>query len=167
MGRGSARDRGWRFVPSASPVSWRGTSLRGSGSCVVTELTCGPPSTASSPTCGTRPSGPPATSVLWGGSGACGPPIALPPVVVLPKSFGPHPSRETVAVLRGWVTVRGTVGHISTAPRGTVIETDRGVALQLEAEPLTRHVVVAVLQWGAKRPQSWRDPIGSRQGYMA
>ena len=68
-----------------------------------------------------------------------------PPVVVLPKKSG-HPSWETVAVLWGWVTVRETGGHVFTAPRGTVIETDGGMALQLTAEPLTTHVVVAVLQ---------------------
>ena len=26
-------------------------------------------------------------------------------------------------------------------------------------EPLTTHVVVGVLQWGADRPQPWRDPV--------
>ena len=34
-----------------------------------------------------------------------------------------------------------------------------GTALQLTAEPLTTHVVVAVLQWGANKPQPWRDPV--------
>ena len=53
----------------------------------------------------------------------------------------------------------GPGGHVFTAPRGTVIETDGGVALQLTAEPLTTHVVVAVLQWGTERPQPWRDPV--------
>ena len=76
-----------------------------------------------------------------------------------PKKSGPHPSGETVADLLGRVTVRGTGGHIFTAPRGRVIEKDGGVALQLTAEPLTTHVVVAVLQWGTERPQSWRDPV--------
>ena len=71
----------------------------------------------------------------------------------------PHPSWETVAVLWGWVTVRGTGGHVFTAPRGTVIETDGGVALQLTAQNLTTNVVVAVLQWGAERPQPRRDPV--------
>ena len=77
----------------------------------------------------------------------------------LAQEVRPHPSWETVAVLRGWVAVRGTGGHVFTAPRGTVIETDGGVALQLTAEPLTTHVVVAALQWVAKRPQPWRDPV--------
>ena len=81
-----------------------------------------------------------------------------PPVVVLPRRTS-HPSWETVAVLWGWVAVRGTGGHVFTAPRGTVIETDGGMALQLTAEPLTTHVVVAVLQWGAHKPPPWRDPI--------
>ena len=49
--------------------------------------------------------------------------------------------------------------HVFTAPRGTVIETDGGTALQLAAELLTTHVVVAVLQWGADKPQPWRDPV--------
>ena len=64
-----------------------------------------------------------------------------------------------MAVLWGWVAVRGTGGQVFTASRGTVIATDGGMALQLTAEPLTTHVVVAVLQWGAERPQPWRDPI--------
>ena len=51
------------------------------------------------------------------------------------------------------MAVRGTGGHVFTAPRGTVIETDGGTALQLTAEPLTTHAVVAVLQWGANKPQ--------------
>ena len=59
----------------------------------------------------------------------------------------------------GSVAVRGTDGHVFTAPRGTVIETDGGTALQLTAEPLTTHVVVAVLQWGANKPEPWRDPV--------
>ena len=33
------------------------------------------------------------------------------------------------------------------------------MALHLTAEPLTTHVVVAVLQWGANKPQPWCDPI--------
>ena len=89
---------------------------------------------------------------VWAANSPC------PPVVVLPRRTS-HPSWETVAVLWGWVAVRGTDGHIFTAPRGTVIETDGGTALQLTAEPLTTHVVVAVLQWGADKPQPWRDPV--------
>ena len=89
-----------------------------------------------------------------------GPPTAHagPPVVVLPGRTS-HPSWETVAVLWGWVAVRGTGGHVFTATRGTVIETDTEMALQLTAELLTTHVVVAVLQWGADKPEPWRDPI--------
>ena len=64
-----------------------------------------------------------------------------------------------MAVLWGWMTLRGTGGHVFTAPRGTVIETDGGVVLQLTEEPLTTHVVVVVLQWGAERPQPWCDPV--------
>ena len=89
---------------------------------------------------------------VWAANSPC------PPVVILPRRTS-HPSWETVAVLWGWVAVRGTAGHVFTAPRGTVIEADAGMALQLTAEPLTTHVVVAVLQWGADRPQPWRDPI--------
>ena len=91
---------------------------------------------------------------VWAANSPC------PPMVVLPKKSGPHPNWGTVAVLWGWVPVRGTEGHVFTAPRGTGIETDGGVALQLAAEPLTTHdVVVDVLQWGAERPQPWRDPV--------
>ena len=86
---------------------------------------------------------------VWAANSPC------PPVVVLPRRTS-HPS---VAVLWGWVAVRGTGGHVYIAPRGTVIETDGGMALQLTAEPLTTHVVVTVLQWGADRPQPWRDPV--------
>ena len=89
---------------------------------------------------------------VWGANSPC------PPVVVLPRRTS-HPSWKTVAVLSGWVAVRGTDGHVFTAPRGTVIETDGGTTLQLTAEPLTTHVVVAVLQWGADKPQPWRDPV--------
>ena len=89
---------------------------------------------------------------VWAANSPC------PPVVVLPRRTS-HPSGETVAVLWGWVAVRGTGGHVFTAPRGTVIETDGGTALQLTAEPLTTHVVVAVLQWGADKPQPWRDSV--------
>ena len=65
---------------------------------------------------------------VWATNSPC------PPVVVLPKRTS-HPSGETVAVLWGWVAVRGTGGHVFTAPRGTVIETDGGTALQLAAAP--------------------------------
>ena len=81
-----------------------------------------------------------------------------PPMVVLTRRTS-HPSWETVAVLWGWVAVRGTDGHVFTAPGGTVIGTNGGTALQLTAEPVTMHVVVAVLQWGANKPQPWRDPV--------
>ena len=160
MDRGSGLDRGWRFVPSASPVPWRATSLRGCSSRVVTELTCGPPSTRHLPNAWHRTFRPPSHERLagiewrvWAANSPC------PPLVVLSKKSGPHPSWETVALLWGWVTVGGTEGHVFTAPRGTVIKTDRGVALQLTAEPLTTHVVVVVLQWGAERPQPRRDPV--------
>ena len=89
---------------------------------------------------------------VWAANSPC------PPVVVLPRRTS-HPRWETVAVWWGWVAVRGTSGHVFTAPRGTVIETDGGTALQLTAEPLTTHVVVAVLQWGADKPQPWRDLV--------
>ena len=89
---------------------------------------------------------------VWAANSPC------PPVVVLPRRTS-HPSWETVAVFWGWVAVRGTGGHVFIAPRGTVIETDGGMGLQLTAEPLTTHVVVVVLQWGAVRPQPWRDPV--------
>ena len=61
--------------------------------------------------------------------------------------------------LWSWVTFCGVGGHAFLAPRGTAVETDGKVALQLSAEPLTTHVVVVFLQWGAKRPQPLRDPI--------
>ena len=89
---------------------------------------------------------------VWAANRPC------PPVVVLPRRTS-HPSWETVALLWGWVAVRGTDGHVFTAPRGTVIETDGGTAWQLTAQPLTTHVVVAVLQWGANKPQTWRYPV--------
>ena len=79
---------------------------------------------------------------VWAANSPC------PPVVVLPRRTS-HPSWETVAVLWGWVAVRGTGGHVFTAPQGTMIGTDGGMALQLTADPLTTHVVVAILQWGA------------------
>ena len=89
---------------------------------------------------------------VWAANSPCS------PVVVLPRRTS-HPSWETVAVLWAWVAVRATGGHVFTAPRGTVIETDGGTALQLTADSLTTHVVVAVLQWGADKPQPWRDPV--------
>ena len=89
---------------------------------------------------------------VWATNSTC------PPEVVLPRRTS-HPSWETVTVLWGWVAVHRAGGHVLTGPRGTVIETDGGMALQLAAEPLTTHVVVAVLQWGADRPQPWRDPV--------
>ena len=89
---------------------------------------------------------------VWATNSPC------PPVVVLPRRTS-HPGWETVAVFGGWVAVRGTGGDVFTASRGTVIETDGGTALQLAAEPLTTHAVVAFLQWGAERPQPWRDPV--------
>ena len=89
---------------------------------------------------------------VWAANSPC------PPVVVLPKKSG-YPSWETVAVLWGRVAVRGTGGRVFIAPRGTIIETDGGMALQLTAEPLTTHVVVSVLQWEPDRPQPWRDPV--------
>ena len=89
---------------------------------------------------------------VWAANSPC------PPVVVLPRRTS-HPSWQTVAVLWGLVAVRGTGGRVFTAPRGTVIEKDGGMVLQLTAEPLTTHVVVAVLQWGADKPQPWRDQV--------
>ena len=59
---------------------------------------------------------------VWAATSPC------PPVVVLPRKTT-HPSLETVAVLWGWVAVRGTRGHVFTGPRGTVIETDGVMAL--------------------------------------
>ena len=89
---------------------------------------------------------------VWAANSPC------PPVLVLPRRIS-HPSSKPVVVLWGWVAVRGTDGHVFTAPRGKVIGTDGGTAWQLTAEPLTTHVVVAVLQWGADKPQPWRDPV--------
>ena len=66
-------------------------------------------------------------------------------MVVLPKKSGPRPTWEIVAVMWGGVTIRGTRGHVFTAPQGTVIGMDGGVALQLTVEPVTTHVVLAVL----------------------
>ena len=72
---------------------------------------------------------------------------------------GPGPSWETIVLVWGWVTIRGVGGHAFMAPRGTAVDTDGRVALQLTAEPLTTHVVVVALQWGSERPQPSRDPI--------
>ena len=44
------------------------------------------------------------------------------------------------------------------APRGTAVDTDGRVALQLTAKPVTSHEVVVALQLGASRPQPWQDP---------
>ena len=95
---------------------------------------------------------------VWAANSPC------PPVVVLPKKSGPSPSWETVVALWGCVTVRGIGRHIFTAPRGTVVETDGGVALQLTAEPLTKHVVVAILRWGPEKASTLTRP--DRQGYL-
>ena len=65
----------------------------------------------------------------------------FPPVVVLPRRTS-QPSWETVAVLWGWVAIRGTGGHVFTAPRRTVIETDGGMALQLTRQ----HIVLLSLR---------------------
>ena len=80
------------------------------------------------------------------------------PVVGWPRQSGPVPSLETIVVLWGWLTVRRVGGQAFTAPRRTVVEMERRVALQLAAEPLTTHVVVVALQRGAERPQPWQDP---------
>ena len=122
------------------------------------ELMCGPPSIANSETHGPGRSAPLATSVWYEWNGAYGTPTA-PARRWWSCPGTSHPSWETVAVLWGWVAMRGTGGHVFTAPRGTVIETDGEMALQLTAEPLTTNVVVAVLQWGAHKPQPWQDPI--------
>ena len=87
---------------------------------------------------------------VWAANSPC------PPVVVLPRRTS-HPSWEGVAVLWGGVRSVGPVA--TTAPRGTGIETDGGTELQLTVEPLTTHVVVAVLQWGAHKPKPWLDPV--------
>ena len=104
------------------------------------ELTCGPPSTAVQlrrcelPNAWHKTFRPPVHERVvgvewrvWAANSPC------PPVVVLPKKSGPNPSWEAVAVLWGWVTVRGFGGHIFTALRGTVVKTDERVALQLTA----------------------------------
>ena len=66
---------------------------------------------------------------VWAANSPC------PPVVVLPKRFGPNRSWEAVAVLWEWVTVRGFGGHIFTAPRGTVVETDGSLASSSRRSP--------------------------------
>ena len=113
---------------------------------------CGPLSIASSQTRGPRCTGPLVTSVWWEWNGACGPPTARA------HRWWSCPGEPTTPAGR-WVAVRGADGHVFTAPRGTVIETDGGTALQLTAEPLTTHAVVAVLQWGANKPPPWRDQV--------
>ena len=80
-----------------------------------------------------------------------------PPVVMWPRKSGP--SWETIVVLWSWVTIRGVRGHAFTAPWGTAVDTDRRVALHLTAEPLTTHVVVVTIRWGAESPHPWRDPV--------
>ena len=90
---------------------------------------------------------------LWVANGPC------PPVVMWPRCSAPGPRWETIVVLWGWVTIRGAGGHAFTAPRGMAVDSDGRVALQLTAEPLTTHVVVVFLHWGAERLHSWRDPI--------
>ena len=157
-GQGFAWARGWSFAQPASPALWSGTSWRDSSSRGLAGLMCGPPSIASSQMRGPRCSGPLVTSVWWEWNGACGPPTAHARRWWSCPGTS-HPSWETVPVLWGWVAVRGTDGHVFTAPRGTVIETDGGTALQLMAEPLTTHVVVAVIHWGADKPQRWRNPV--------
>ena len=74
-------------------------------------------------------------------------------MVMWQMKSGPGPSLETVVVLCGWVTVRGVRGHTFTPGRGTAVVTDGRLALQHIAEPLTSHVVVIALIWGAERPQ--------------
>ena len=157
-GQGFAWAGGWRFALPASPALWTGTSWRESSSrglagadvwtAVHRRLADAWPQVyrllGHERLVGVE-------WRVWAANSRC------PPVVVLPKSTS-HPSWETVAVLSGRVAVRGTDGHVFTAPRGTVIETDGGTAWQLTAEPLTTHVVVAVLQWGVDKPQPWRDP---------
>ena len=84
---------------------------------------------------------------LWAANGPC------PPMVMWPRHSGPGPRCETIMVLWGWVTIRGAGGHAFTAPRGTAMDSDGRVALQLTAEPLTTHVAAVSLHWGAERPQ--------------
>ena len=82
-----------------------------------------------------------------------GPNGPCPPVVVWPRRSGTGPSRTTIVVLWGRVTIRGVGGHAFTAPRGTAGDTDGKVALQHCVEPLATDVVVVSLQWGAEKPQ--------------
>ena len=79
--------------------------------------------------------------------------------MVWPRKAGPNPSWETMVVLWVWVTMQEIGGHAFTAPRGTVVETDGRVALQLAAEPLTTHVTLVALQWGVEKPQPCGDLI--------
>ena len=58
-------------------------------------------------------------------------------------------------VLWGWMTIRGIGRNAFTAPRGTAVESDGSVA----PEPMTTHVVLVALQWGAERPQPLRHLI--------
>ena len=77
----------------------------------------------------------------------------VPTRVTWPRRSGLGPSCETIVVLRGCVTIHGVGGHAFAAPRGTALDSDGRVALQLTTEPLTTHVVVVSLHWGAERPQ--------------
>ena len=90
--------------------------------------------------------------VEWRPRAANGP---CPPVVMWTRRSGAGHSWETIVVLWGWVTIRGVEGHTFTTLRGTDMDTDGRVALQLSAEPSITHVVVVSLQWEAERPQPW------------
>ena len=81
---------------------------------------------------------------VWAANSPC------PPVVVLPRRTS-NRSWETVAVLWGWLAVRGTGGHVFTARRGTVIETDRGDGVAAHGR-VPDHVCCG-----------GRPPVGSRQ----